>query len=310
MTESQLQTIAKHIIEKSLDSIVVLDSDSKMIYANPALLKLSGYQKQELISKSLDFLFPHEINSDETKALKVENFLIGENSNYISGNHKEFDLYTKKGDLIPIELRIFEINEDENNRKQYSVRITDIREKKKLEEQKTLLINSLKRLAYMDELTLLPNRRSFYDSLQKTIAIVKRRNRDAILAVLDIDHFKGINDTYGHDIGDVVLKKIANIFMDCLREEDTVGRVGGEEFGCILPDTSQEGAVIVLERIRESVRNHRFFIFDNFYLNVTVSIGYTRVHPTHKPEEVIKFADIALYQAKNSGRDKIQSYPV
>ena len=310
MNENQIYKISKVIVERSVDAIIVLDEKSKITLTNPALLLLSGFLKEELIGQSLEFLFPHEINADQSKAFTIESFLIAEDTKYVTGSHRELELTTKKGEHIPIEIRVFEIDPDENGRKQFTGIVRDIRERKRLEEQKTLLINSLKRLAYMDELTLLPNRRSFYDSLQKSIAIVKRRNREAVLAVLDIDHFKSINDTYGHDIGDVVLKNIANIFMDCLREEDTIGRIGGEEFGCILPDTDTTGGAVVFERIRESVRGHRFFIFDNFYLNVTISMGYTRIHPTQKPEEVIKFADIALYQAKNSGRDRIQGYPI
>ncbi len=209
-----------------------------------------------------------------------------------------------------MEIRAFEISPASDGTKLFATFIRDIRDRKRLEDQRTLLINSLKRLAYMDELTLLPNRRSFYDSVQKTIATVKRRSRDSVLAVMDIDLFKTINDTYGHDIGDMVLKAISKIFTDCLREEDTIGRIGGEEFGCILPDTDVECAAMVLDRIRESVKAHRFFIFDNFYLNVTISMGYTKVHSNQQAEEIVKFADIALYQAKNSGRDRIQVYPV
>ncbi|TGN19871.1 sensor domain-containing diguanylate cyclase [Leptospira idonii] len=310
MSEVQLAKISQEIVERSIDAIVVLDSHNKISLVNPALEELSGYKSDELREKSFEFLFPYEKNPGENIPLNIESYVGKEDSLYISGHLKEIELNTKPGGSIPVEMHAFEISPSENGTKLYATIIRDIRERKRLEDQKTLLINSLKRLAYMDELTLLPNRRSFFDTLQKSIATVKRRSREYTLAVMDIDFFKSINDTYGHDIGDMVLKNISNIFTDCLREEDTIGRIGGEEFGCILPDTSTEGAEKVLERIRESVKAHRFFIFDNFYLNVTVSIGYTKVHPMQKAEEVIKFADIALYQAKNSGRDQIQVYPI
>lgn len=306
---NELKT-SQEIVARSIDGILVLDNDSKIVLTNPALEELSGFTFDELKQKSIGFLFPFDIGSNKVEDLTVAHILKSEDSKYVSGALRELEMHTKLSGLVPVEMRLFEIRPSGQGKNLYACIVRDIRERKRLEEQKNLLINSLKRLAYMDELTLLPNRRSFQDTLVKSIAIVKRRNREAIVGVIDIDHFKQINDTYGHDTGDLVLKNIAVIFRDCLREEDTVGRIGGEEFGCILPDTDIPAATIVFERMLDSVREHRFFIFDNFYLNVTISMGYTKIHPTQKPEEVIKSADIALYQAKNSGRDRIEKYPV
>lgn len=306
MSEISNDRFAKEIVARSIDAIVVLDKDSTIRFSNNALHQLSGFSSDELIGSSFSNLFPP---LDKGEQITIESYLsAADEGPYVAGFLKDLELVTKKGGFVPVEIRAFEIHSEDQVL--YAAILRDVRERRRLEEQKNILINSLKKLAYMDELTLLPNRRSFSDTLQKTVATVKRRNRDSVLAVLDIDHFKLINDTYGHDIGDLVLKKMSNIFVDCLREEDTVGRLGGEEFGCILPDTTTEGASIVLDRLRESVEAHRFFIFDNFYLNITVSIGFTKVHPIQKPEEALKLADIALYQAKNSGRNRIQVYPI
>lgn len=305
MNEINTDVFVREIVSQSIDAIVVLDTNNKILFSNLALQSLTGYSKEELEQKTFSFLFPPNEKGEQNS---IETFVSSKDSHYIAGFLKELELVTKPKGTIPVEIRAFTIRND--HEMFYAAIIRDVRERRRLEEQKNVLINSLRRLAYMDELTMLPNRRSFSESLQKTVATVKRRNRESVLAVLDIDHFKVINDTYGHDIGDLVLKKMANIFVDCLREEDTVGRIGGEEFGCILPDTTTEGATIVLDRLRESVENHRFFIFDNYYLNITLSIGYTKVHPIQKPEEILKLADIALYQAKNHGRNQIQVYPV
>jgi diguanylate cyclase (GGDEF)-like protein len=105
-----------------------------------------------------------------------------------------------------------------------------------------------------------------------------------------------------------VLRNISKAFMENLREEDTVGRVGGEEFGILLPETDEDAAYKVLERMRLAVKNYRFFIFENFYLNITISIGYVRFGQTQTLEQVIKCADIALYKSKNSGRDTISKF--
>lgn len=305
MNDINTSVLSKEIVSQSIDSIVVLDTNQKILFSNLALQTLTGYTEDELKGKTFSFLFPPNEKGEQSS---IESFVSSNEAHYIAGFLKELELITKPKGTIPVEIRAFTIQNE--NIEYYAAIIRDVRERRRLEEQKNVLINSLKRLAYMDELTMLPNRRSFADTLQKTIATVKRRNRESVLAVMDIDHFKVINDTYGHDIGDLVLKKMANIFVDCLREEDTVGRLGGEEFGCILPDTTTEGATIVLDRLRESVETHRFFIFDNYYLNITLSIGFTKVHPIQKPEEILKFADIALYQAKNNGRNRIQVYPV
>jgi diguanylate cyclase (GGDEF)-like protein/PAS domain S-box-containing protein len=308
MNEIQTLKTSQEIVVNSIDAIVVVDEDTKISYVNPALERLSEYEFRNLKNKQLSFILPREIINAQSFPSSVDRFLLTHKEESTKDSFQEFELETKTGQKIPIEIRVFQISPD-GEKLQFAAIIRDIRERKRMEEERQLLISSLKKLAYMDELTLLPNRRSFYDSLQKSIAIVKRRKREAVLGVIDIDHFKQINDTYGHDVGDLVLKNISIIFNESLREEDTIGRVGGEEFGCILPDTNVEGAKIVFERVLESVRRHRFFVMDNFYLNVTVSLGFTKIHPNQEPEEAIKLADIALYQAKSNGRDCIQSYP-
>jgi two-component system cell cycle response regulator len=155
---------------------------------------------------------------------------------------------------------------------------------------------------------MIPNRRSFYDSLKKLIASNLRHGRYAAMAIVDIDNFKEINDTYGHDVGDLVLRNISKAFIENLREEDTVGRIGGEEFGFLLPETDEDGAYVVLERVRLAVKHFRFFIFENYYLNVTVSIGFVKFGSNQTLEQIIKCADIALYKSKNSGKDTISKF--
>ena len=123
--------------------------------------------------------------------------------------------------------------------------------------------------------------------------------------MLDIDHFKKINDTYGHLAGDFVLKEIAKIIKDSIRKSDICGRFGGEEFVIVLPNTKLSGAMKLAERIRETIQNHTFD-FNGKKINVTVSIGITSVGVNDSYESLISRADEALYEAKEKGRNRIE----
>jgi len=123
--------------------------------------------------------------------------------------------------------------------------------------------------------------------------------------MLDIDHFKKINDTYGHLAGDFVLKEIAKIVKNLIRKSDICGRFGGEEFVILLPNTKLSGAMKLAERIRETIQNHTFD-FNGKKINVTVSIGITSVGVNDSYESLISRADEALYEAKEKGRNRIE----
>ncbi len=123
--------------------------------------------------------------------------------------------------------------------------------------------------------------------------------------MLDIDHFKDVNDSYGHDAGDKVIKEYIKICQSKLRQSDIIARIGGEEFSVILPETTEEGAFILAERIRSGIEKSDFKI-DNAVLNITSSCGIASsgVFDYKDTEEFIKAADNALYDAKKSGRNK------
>ena len=160
-------------------------------------------------------------------------------------------------------------------------------------------------MALTDTLTGLYNRRYLDVHLQKLLQ--KNRDTKKSLAVLmiDIDHFKAVNDTYGHNVGDEVLKEFANRLQDKLRSFDLVARMGGEEFVAILPDVSEERAYIVAERLRRCISEEPFVCStESGCLNITTSIGGALIeYGPHSPEEVLARADKCLYEAKNGGRN-------
>ncbi|MFN5173707.1 MAG: PleD family two-component system response regulator [Holosporaceae bacterium] len=162
-------------------------------------------------------------------------------------------------------------------------------------------------LAHIDELTGLYNRRYFNNHLETLFK--KTREQGGALAVMmvDIDFFKKINDTYGHDGGDVVLKQVASRLQDAIRGYDIVARLGGEEFAMIMPALRPDQAPQAAERLRQRIANEAFTLPDGQSIQVTVSIGLFNqtLHDHDTPESVMKLADQALYAAKRGGRNRV-----
>jgi len=169
------------------------------------------------------------------------------------------------------------------------------------------LINGLCELSLKDPLTGLGNRRYFHSILERSIDVVARSGESVLLLLLDIDHFKSINDAHGHLAGDQVLREISGCLARCLRPMDTVARYGGEEFAIVLPSCRPGFGLAVAERIRQSIAALEIAVSPMQTLRVTISIG-----GAYAPEWVrstsalwIERADIQLYRAKSGGRDRI-----
>ena len=158
--------------------------------------------------------------------------------------------------------------------------------------------------ATLDALTNLNNRRQFEVRLKQEIATTKRQKNPLCAMMVDIDFFKKVNDTYGHASGDAVLRTVASIIKEHLRESDIPSRYGGEEFAVLLPYTHIEEAKIVGERLRKAVETTPIPI-DKKNINVTISMGLAEFSPQETGEDLFKRADSALYEAKESGRNKV-----
>ena len=166
----------------------------------------------------------------------------------------------------------------------------------------------LQELAYYDPLTGLPNRRFFFEHASLIFEEVKRHEKPLSLLAMDIDHFKKINDTYGHDVGDVVLKTFAGLLRGMVRQSDICARLGGEEFVVLLPNTDLEGAKVLAERIRTAVAKNPVE-HDSTVIVFTVSIGVSQYRKgMQNIYELIKEADIALYRAKEGGRNRVEVF--
>lgn len=190
------------------------------------------------------------------------------------------------------------------NREQALADVNRTLEQKVQERTNALKIanEELIKLAHRDSLTGLANRLAITEALRHEYLLYKRSSTRFAVIILDVDHFKKVNDTHGHHMGDDVLKQIALLLTQSIRETDFVARFGGEEFIVLLPNT-EETATSVAEKIRSNIANHQFPVVKL----VTVSLGVAIIEPTDKNQnELIHRADLALYQAKNSGRNQVK----
>ena len=175
--------------------------------------------------------------------------------------------------------------------------INNISERKKLEEE-------LRKQAITDGLTGIANRTYFMERFREELQRARRNQRPLACLIIDIDFFKSINDTYGHQTGDEVLRKAALVFKDILRNTDILGRIGGEEFAAVLPETNLVEAIQVAERIRLAVEGTTLEI-NEYSSNFTISVGVSSREEDTTIQSILRRADLALYTAKNNGRNQV-----
>ncbi|HEX5182795.1 MAG TPA: diguanylate cyclase [Allosphingosinicella sp.] len=171
---------------------------------------------------------------------------------------------------------------------------------------KNVVVAELRRASTTDELTQLPNRRHFLARLAEELARAQRHGEPLAVALLDIDHFKRINDTYGHAAGDLVLKETASVLRAATRTEESIGRIGGEEFAVVMPATEVHAARRACERLRAAQNGRTFALPSGDEVRVTLSGGVAIAHPGEPIQQLMARADHALYEAKRQGRDRIR----
>lgn len=170
----------------------------------------------------------------------------------------------------------------------------------------TAYFEEVHKLAVTDGLTQIPNKRALDEFLEREVARARRYNRSLALLMIDIDHFKRINDTHGHLTGDVILRELAALISQRVRKEEMFARYGGEEFAIVLPETDRNGALQLAEALRKLVENAQF-VFEGLVLKITISIGIGifRKDEHQTVQDLIKLADSNLYIAKNKGRNRV-----
>ncbi|HSM73555.1 MAG TPA: diguanylate cyclase, partial [Desulfobacterales bacterium] len=189
------------------------------------------------------------------------------------------------------------------------LRLKRVLKERQLTQERAQMLKKLQKLAITDALTNLHNSRYFYNQVELEVNRSNRYKHPLSMLLLDIDHFKEYNDTYGHLEGDKVLQRLGAIIRSCLRRMDSAYRYGGEEFTVLLPETNCEEAVTVAERIRASVEASVFEPAPGKQIQVTISIGVTQFQPEEDLTQFIQRADRAMYLSKQSGRNKVTAIP-
>ncbi|WP_321402291.1 diguanylate cyclase [Maridesulfovibrio sp.] len=288
--EDMLQSISDSV----QDALVLMDENGLVHFWNPAAEKIFGFSAEEMLGESLQCCFFAEDNLAPDGERGDGEYIDGLLSSYGSFT---VNVRRKGGEVFPAEVLLSPLRRDE----QWWVVGTfrDVTERKEAEDK-------LRKLATTDPLTGLYNRRFFMESAEDALERSCRYGRDLSLLMLDIDFFKNVNDMYGHDAGDDVLKALSNTGLKILRNIDVFGRIGGEEFSILLPDTGLEGAKQVAERLRAEIEA-KVMNTRSGPLKITVSIGVATYNDkTDTLENLLKAADIGLYAAKEAGRNQVK----
>lgn len=285
--------LANKIIDSSLDGIMITDSNGVIMQVNPAFTHLTGYKEYEVIGKR-----PNMLSSGRHD----KNFYIKMWDSLAKTGVWQGEIHNRKksGDIYIEWLSIIEIKEPSHSEVIYAAIFSDITERKSAEEK-------VVQLAYFDELTGLPNRRLLNDRLSMALASAHRDKQMLAVMFIDLDRFKEVNDSLGHNAGDMLLKLVSERIINSLNESDTLARLGGDEFVVLCEINNVEGAIT----LAESILNHLNtpFKLEGFEVGVTASIG-AAVYPYDglDSETLLKHADIAMYRSKDVGRNSFQLF--
>ncbi|WP_138417447.1 sensor domain-containing protein [Aquibacillus sediminis] len=277
------------ITENAHDLISLIDDSGTIIYCSPSYQQILGFDNHEYEGN----LFLHNIHPDDTSRIN-EVILKSINSGELFT--VQFRQYNHEGDWVWSESNGTPVFDKHNRFKHLVVLTRDITIQKEYEER-------LEYFAHHDPLTGLPNRRYFRECLTEEVNKVSENQQRLAVMMMDIDHFKMINDTWGHDIGDWVIEEFGKRLQQSVREHDMVGRLGGDEFVILLPEVESE---LVAATIAQSIHQtmQRRWQKDGQTFEVTTSIGIALAPPGGATEfAILKCADNALYDAKEAGRN-------
>lgn len=274
-----------------LDAILVTDLDGKLLSVNPAFTRITGYSSKEAVGRTLDFLrssrHDAEFYSTMWRALQDKGEWEGEVWNR-----------RKDGEIFPCIARMSAIRNPDGAIMRFVSVFTDISERKEYEEKLT-------HMAYFDALTHLPNRVLFMDRLRQSINLALRNQEKVALLFIDLDGFKEVNDTLGHDIGDLLLQEVARRLLKSVRNSDTVSRLSGDEFVIILQaiaslPTVEQVADKLLDKLQQP------YLLNEHEARISASIGIA-IAPDedNQAEGLLKKADEAMYEAKHRGKNTV-----
>jgi diguanylate cyclase (GGDEF)-like protein/PAS domain S-box-containing protein len=288
--EAELRIAA--IAFESQEGMLVADANNVILRVNNAFSVITGYTANEVVGQN-----PRILSSGSHDA----NFYAAMWDSINRNGGWEGEIYNRRktGEIYPQQLTITAVKDTKDIVINYVATFTDITIRKNLELELT-------RQAHLDYLTGLSNRRHFIEQGEIELSRAIRYDTPLSLMMLDIDFFKKVNDTYGHQVGDIVLQSLSKICQYTLRQVDVAGRLGGEEFAVILPETTCTEALEVAERLRKAIASTEVTIPVDLSIHFTVSIGVTTLLDKNANiDMLLNQADKALYEAKETGRNKV-----
>ena len=281
--------------QASKDAITIIDSRDEIIFWNKAAEHLFGFTAKEVIGrKKLHSIIT--LPEDQQKALAGMDEFKQSGTGEVLNSISELQAIKKNGEVFPVERAVAAF---QMGGAWYAVgSIRDITERKKNEEE-------LRRIATIDSLTGLTTRRHFLELAEQHLHQALRYSIPFCVCMFDVDHFKKVNDTYGHNAGDLVLAELSRLSISIMRETDVLGRIGGEEFAISMLHTTLPEAINAVERLRLKVEENSV-ITDKKQVYVTISAGVAQLSGKEQSiGDLLKIADEALYEAKNSGRNRV-----
>jgi len=296
-TETELRIAATAF--ESQESLLITDVDGVVLRVNNAFIECTGYAAEEIIGQT-----PRLLKSGRHDAAFYA--AMWDSINRTGTWQGEIWDRRKNGEIYPKWLSISAVKGSDGVITHYVGSHIDITERKAAEAE-------IKNLALYDSLTNLPNRRFLLDRLKQALASSRRNNQEGALLFIDLDNFKTLNDTLGHNIGDLLLQKVAQRLLSCVRESDTVARLGGDEFVVLLEDLSNQPmeAAAQIESVGEKILATlgEPYLIASKECHSTPSIGAALFNPrTVEMDELFKQADIAMYQAKKAGRNTMRFF--
>src|SRR5450830_186877 len=291
--EEQLR-LAATVYNSSIQAMMVIDPQNHIVATNPAFTALTGYNADEVLHKK-----PQVLSSGrESKEFYTEMWKIID-----AEGHWEGDIWNRKktGEIFTACLSISVVKDCSGKVQNYVALFSDVTEKRKAADK-------IWEHANYDALTRLPNRRLFYDRLNQDMVRINRSEKMLALLFIDLDHFKEVNDQFGHQVGDELLIQVANRLIAEVRASDTVARLGGDEFMVILSELNESsGAAKIAQSLVESI--FKPFYIANETIHISASIGII-FYPqdANDADNLIKGADIAMYESKKRGKNQFSYY--
>lgn len=286
-----IPVVRDRVVEQLSDGVVVLDRNGMIIDINPSALSIFEASRAKISNKSIT-RFVKTVPLETLLAKRRQNLEVSKGGHFYEISTSSLDASSPESDVVLV--------------------FRDVTARRKAEQNLRIAQEELVRQAHTDYLTGLHNRRFFMQRLQEECERVRRHGSNLSVLLFDLDHFKQVNDRHGHDIGDRVLKRVADVSTDIKRITDVAARIGGEEFALLLPETDQRGAVQLAQRLREAVAELHIKELNAASgdsaerFSVTTSVGVATVGDrSHDIDNVLNYADEALYKAKSSGRNAV-----